>query len=76
MEAWKSEAVGVLERPEVEPTVGNREPAVVRDGGHQTDETGDGLARDMHIGGKMRIKDKKDAMSGPTPESKRIDTNT
>ena len=48
VEVWRGETIKVLERPEVEPTVSNREPTVVRDGRHQTNETGkDGLANDL-----------------------------
>ena len=45
----------VLERSELEQTAGDREPNVVRDKRHQAAEAGeDGLARDLHVGGRGR----------------------
>ena len=51
MEVWGDKTTGVLERPEMEPTVGVGEPSLVRDEGHPTVEKWeDSLAHDLYVG--------------------------
>ena len=55
LETHVGETIGVLERSELEQTEGVRDPNVVRDKRHQAAGTGeDGLARDLHVGGRGR----------------------